>query len=208
MNLVVETGDRVAILGLNGSGKTTLLLSAVGLVPFEGSLRVFNETLDSGNLAAVRRRTGLLFNVPEDQLLMPRVRDDVAYGPGRRGVPPRVARESSIDMLSRLGIEADAAEGSIHALSHGQKLRVALAGALVTSPELLLLDEPSAGIDPPGRRDLASLLDNVTATILVATHDLEFAGRVCRRFVLLEQGRLAWEGTSLDAVRQRWALDS
>lgn len=185
----VAPGERVALLGLNGSGKTTLLLAAVGLVPFEGEIRIDGTPLDTGSAAGLRERIGFLFNVPEDQLLFPRVLDDVAFGLLRRGVRPDQAAERARRALASVGAE-DLSESAVFRLSHGQKQRVALAGALVARAPLLLLDEPTAGLDPPGRRDLARLLRDIDAAMLVATHDLEFARDVCTRFLHLEGGRL------------------
>jgi cobalt/nickel transport system ATP-binding protein len=204
LDLRIDPGERVALLGLNGSGKTTLLMAAVGLVACDGIVRVLGETLSDRTVGAIRRRTGMLFNVPEDQILLPRVVDDVAFGPTRRGVSTARARSDALATLASLGIDEAVAAGSVHALSHGQKQRVALAGALVTRPDLLLLDEPSAGLDPPGRTALARLLAGIDVTLLVATHDTEFARRTCSRFILLEGGRVAWDGADLAGITSRW----
>jgi cobalt/nickel transport system ATP-binding protein len=205
VSLDVADGERVALLGLNGSGKTTLLLTAGGLLPHEGTVEIGGLPLGSDTLAEVRRRVGFLFNVPEDQLLFPRVLDDVAFGLIRQAVSPAVAAAEARRALAEMGVEG-LAEASLHQLSHGEKQRVALAGALVTRPALLLLDEPSAGVDPPGRTSLAALLSGLEAAVLVATHDLEFAARVCSRFVLLDRGRVLVDGPDLDDVCRRWAL--
>ena len=205
VSLELAPGEQVALVGLNGSGKTTLLLATAGLVPHSGEIRVCGVTLSPRNLSAVRERIGFLFNVPEDQLLFPRVVDDVAFGPLRRGVAPAEALGRAGAALAALGV-ADLAELPLHHLSHGQKQRVALAGALVTDPPLLLLDEPSAGLDPPGRRELAAHLSGLGAAALVATHDLDFAGLFCSRYVLLERGRVVLDEQDPGAVARRWAL--
>lgn len=208
LDLCIDSGERVALLGLNGSGKTTLLMTIVGLVSCRGTVQVFGETLNAQTVGAIRRKTGMLFNVPEDQILLPRVVDDVAFGPRQRGLPAAEAREHALETLASMGIDGVRARGSIHALSHGQKQRVALAGALVTRPELLLLDEPSAGLDPPGRIALARVLERIDATLVLATHDLEFARQTCRRFILLEGGRVAWDGADLATLERRWKTDA
>jgi len=203
ISLAVAAGERVALVGLNGSGKTTLLMSAVGLVPHQGEIRVGGVPVTARTLPQVRGQVGFLFNVPEDQLLMPRVLDDVAFGCVRQGLPPSEAAARAMQALDSLGV-ASLAELPVHHLSHGQKQRVALAGALVRDPPLLLLDEPSAGLDPPGKRSLASLLQGLPAAMLIATHDLEFASRVCSRLLLLDEGRLVLDCARADEVLRRW----
>ncbi|MFH1434164.1 MAG: ABC transporter ATP-binding protein [Pseudomonadota bacterium] len=203
VTLTLKAGERAALIGLNGSGKTTLLTATAGLVPHEGEIRVCGIRLDKSSIADVRGRLGLLFNVPEDQLLLPRVIDDVAFGLVRRGMPMKEAEPRAMNILDELQV-AHLAKLPLHNLSHGQKLRVALAGVLVTEPELLLLDEPSAGLDPPGRRRLSEYLDGLGSTMLVATHDLEFAKSFCRRFVLLESGRFVMDGPEPDRVSSYW----
>jgi energy-coupling factor transporter ATP-binding protein EcfA2 len=180
----VHPDERVALFGLNGSGKTTLLLAAVGLVPFTGSIFIDGMSVERKNFQNVRDRTGFLFNIPEDQILFPRVIDDVAYGLIRKGMPQKAAHEKSLSVLASLGI-LDSAECSPFQLSHGQRQRIALAGALVTYPSVLLLDEPSSALDPRGKLSLADVLHSVASSILIATHDVEFASRTCSRFLVL-----------------------
>ena len=144
--------------------------------------------------------------MPEDQLLFPKVIDDVAFGLVRRGTPALEAYGKATQVLDSLGV-AGLAEAPLHHLSHGQKLRVALAGALIAEPSMLLLDEPSAGLDPPGRRGLVRVLAAESAAMLVATHDFEFAARLCTRFILLDQGRIAFDGANLAEVARRWESD-
>ncbi len=188
-SLTVAPGERVALLGLNGSGKTSLLLAIAGLVPFEGSIAVDGVVLSRTSIDAVRGRIGFLFSNPEDQLLFPRIRDDVEYALVRDGVSGEDVRRRAGAMMEVMGIAA-LAEGSPYELSHGQKLRAALAGVLIHEPPLLLLDEPSGALDPPGRRSLAALLRGRPGAMLMATHDLEFARWCCTRFVQLERGRV------------------
>lgn len=203
----VAPGERVALLGLNGSGKTTLLRSAVGLVAHEGEIRVAGVPVTPRTLVDVRARVGFLFNVPEDQLLFPKVIDDVAFALLRRGLPATEATAKARESLDALGV-GQLAESTVYDLSHGQKQRVALAGALVTEPPLLLLDEPSAGLDPPGKRALAGLLQAHGAAMLVATHDLDFARRICTRYLMLEDAGLAFDGPEADEALRRWDPES
>ena len=201
----VAPGERIALLGLNGSGKTTLLMGAAGLVAHDGSILIDGVELTRHTLAEARGKLGFLFNVPEDQLLFPRVIDDVAFGLLRKGVSHSDATARALEALEGLGI-THLAQSPPHHLSHGQSQRVALAGALVTSPPVLLLDEPSAALDPPSRRSLAKLLSSLPAAVVVATHDVPFARSVCTRFVVLDQGRVLFDGTDPTAVLKRWEL--
>ncbi|HON10346.1 MAG TPA: ABC transporter ATP-binding protein [Chitinispirillaceae bacterium] len=185
ISFTIYPGEKAALLGLNGSGKTSLLLAAVGLIPFSGSIIVDGIPLEERNFQKVRERTGFLFNIPEDQILFPRVLDDVSYGLIRKGVAPLEAREKALSVLEMLGID-ETAELSPYQLSHGQRQRIALAGALVTNPSLLLLDEPSSALDPPGRLSLAEILQKIDSSILLATHDIEFASRICSRFLVIK----------------------
>lgn len=205
LSFSIPEGAKVALVGLNGSGKTTLLLACVGLVRHQGTIQVDGIPVGRRNLSSVRRRIGYLFSVPDDQLLMPRVLDDVAIALRAEGLnrQDRAARAS--EMLLSLGV-ADLADRSPHELSHGQKQLVALAGALVADPPLLLLDEPSAGIDPPARIRLARTLSALPSAVVLATHDLEFARRCCTEYILLDAGRLSSRSTDFDAVHAAWNL--
>jgi len=202
----VASGERVALLGLNGSGKTTLLMTSVGLVSHEGIIRICGTPLSRSTVAQAREKIGFLFNVPEDQLLFPKVIEDVAFGLLRKGIEADEAMPRAKQILDSLGI-AHLTESPLHHLSHGQKQRVALAGALVTNPPLLLLDEPSAGLDPPGKRTLVRMLSRLDAAMLVATHDLDFAASLCTRFIMLDQGKIVLDGNDAEAVRSRWGLE-
>lgn len=206
LSFSLARGERAALVGLNGSGKTSLLLAAVGLVGHEGLIRIDGVPVGRRTAAEIRRKTGFLFNVPEDQILFPLVIEDAAFGLLQRGEDRQEAYRRAGAALDDLGAGGLADSPAMH-LSHGQKQRVALAGALVTRPPLLLLDEPSAGLDPPGRLALARLLDRQDAAMLVATHDLDFAGRFCRRYLALDHGRLAYDGRDLSMIRRLWGLE-
>ena len=201
----LKAAEKVALLGLNGSGKTTLLSAIVGLVEFSGEIAICGEPLTRKSMSALRQKVGFLFNVPEDQLLFPTVEEDVAFGLLKTGISRDRAADRVMAILERLGIPHLAAE-PVHHLSHGQKQRVALAGAMVTNPPLLLLDEPTAGLDPPGKRALADILRGLDSCQLIATHDLDFVDRLCTRIILLERGAIVNDASSAQAVRKRWAL--
>jgi len=199
LSLTIEPGERVALLGLNGSGKTTLLLATVGLVPFEGTIFVGGTRVEQKSLRAVRAKVGFVFSIPEDQLLFPNGLEDVAFGAIRSGMSRLEARHRALQVMTELGV-AHLADAPLHHLSHGQKQRIALAGALVTSPPVLLLDEPSAGLDPRAKRQLAEYLVTTAAAAIVATHDIEFASKVCQRYLLLEDGQTLRHGSDFEGV--------
>lgn len=196
----VHPCERVALFGLNGSGKTSMLLAAVGLVPFTGSIFIDGISLEKKTLQKARDKTGFLFNVPEDQILFPHVLDDVAYGLIRKGVSSSLAHEKALSMLSVFGLE-DSAQCSPFQLSHGQRQRMALAGALVTNPSILLLDEPSSALDPRGKLSLADVLHSVQSSMVVATHDIDFASRTCNRFLVLSSAGLQECSTCKEAEK-------
>lgn len=195
----VGRGERVALLGANGSGKTTILLAAVGLIPHQGAIAVGGEQLDPRRPDPIRRKVGLLFSSPEDQLLFPRVIDDVAFTLTSRGVPAEDAYRRAAAALARLGAES-LAERSPARLSRGQRVRAALAGTLVAEVPLLLLDEPSSGLDPAGRRRLVEELNSLDSALVVASHDIDFVRRCCDRYLLVAGGRVVGGGDDFGRV--------
>ncbi len=200
----ITAGSRVAVLGLNGSGKTTLLRAIAGLTAYDGEIRVDGEMIERRSMSSVRKKIGLLFANPEDQLLFPRVLDDVAFTARRDGCSLAEAREQAREILHDFDVD-DLAMRSTHELSRGERLVVALAGLLVVHPPLLLLDEPSAGLDPPARTRLARLLSKIPSAMLIATHDLAFAQRSCTLFMLLEKGKIVRSGSVLNEVISSWS---
>ncbi len=192
VDLVVPRGAKVALIGANGAGKTTLLLTLAGLRPYSGELQVLGHPVTPRHIPGIRERIGLLFNVPEDQILLPRVLDDVALT--LAGSMPRdSAKARAMEVLSALGI-GHLADRATHALSHGQKLLVALAGCLVHRPDLLLLDEPGSGLDPVMASRVAGILRGLETSMVVATHRLDLARTFCDRWVRLEDGRVVAQG--------------
>ena len=205
ISLDLAPGEKVALLGLNGSGKTTLLYAAVGLVPFDGRISVGDVELSQVTARSIRDQVGFLFGIPDDQILFPNVLDDISFTLERRGIPRDQARQQVLPMMKLLGIEQLAAH-SPHRLSHGQRQRVALAGALVSHPPLLLLDEPSAALDPVGKRETARLLSSLDAATLIATHDLGFARLICKRFIVLTDGAITDDCSNPRCVSRYWQL--
>ena len=199
----VRPGEKIALVGCNGSGKSTLLLAIAGLVSHSGDITVDGIKVSRTTLKTVRQRLGFLFSVPDDQLLFPDPVQDIAFALTRRGTPRDQARDEALKLMDTLGI-ADLSGASVHALSHGQRMRVALAGTIITKPPLLLLDEPSGGLDPPGRTALARRLVDMDSAMLIATHDLDFARRVCSGWILLENGSILRQSDDMDALLHLW----
>ncbi|AGY60154.1 cobalt ABC transporter, ATPase subunit [Gloeobacter kilaueensis JS1] len=203
-------GESVALAGPNGSGKSTLLLHLNGLLrPSRGRIAVGGKPLDAAHQAFARRYVGLVFQNPEDQLFMPTVGEDVAFGPQNLGLAGEKLRERVRSVLDQVGLEpARFLERQSFNLSIGEKKRVALAGVLAMEPEVLVLDEPSAGLDPRSRRRLIRLLKDLPQTQLVATHDLDLALEICSRTLIVEQGRLVAEGPSEQILSDRVLLET
>jgi cobalt/nickel transport system ATP-binding protein len=208
----LDSGDCVALFGANGSGKTTFALHLNGLLLGEGSVEVCGARVDASAparvLAEVRARVGVVFQDSDEQLFMPTVLEDVAFGPANLGLPPAQAAERARAALEQVGMGGALHKAPYH-LSSGEKRRVALAGVLAMEPEVLVLDEPTTSLDPPGQRDLTALLRSLPQAKLLVTHDVEFAGALATRAVFFERGRVAGEGTVEEVVtRFRWSRSS
>ncbi len=193
VDLTVQHGERVAVLGPNGAGKTTLMLHLNGLLLGDGELRIGGVVAGPDTVADLRAGVGLVFQDPDDQLFMPTVREDVAFGPLNLGLGAHVAQRRVDEALGAVGMTA-VADRAPHELSMGQRRRVAIATVLAMRPQLLVLDEPSANLDPRARRELLAVLDALDTTLLVVTHDLAFAARLCERAVVLDAGRVMADG--------------
>jgi cobalt/nickel transport system ATP-binding protein len=204
----LEAGESVALFGANGSGKTTFVLHLTGLLEGEGDIRVCGLQLESKNLAAVRRKIGIVFQDSESQLFMPTVLEDVCFGLLNAGMSQVEAMARARDALRQVGMEAADGKAPYH-LSAGEKKRVALAGILAMEPEILVLDEPTTFLDPPGHRALVKLLSGLPQAKIVVTHDVGLARAVCGRAVFFERGKIAGEGTVEVVARQFqwWAAD-
>ncbi|CAL9444334.1 MULTISPECIES: ABC transporter ATP-binding protein [unclassified Streptomyces] len=191
VDLTVERGERVALLGPNGAGKTTLVLHLNGILTAgAGTVTVAGLPVAPENLAEIRRRVGIVFQDPDDQLFMPTVREDVAFGPAAAGLRGAELDAVVTRALERVGMAAYA-DRPPHHLSFGQRRRVAVATVLAMEPEILVLDEPSSNLDPASRRELADILRSLDVTVLMVTHDLPYALELCPRSVILSEGVIA-----------------
>jgi cobalt/nickel transport system ATP-binding protein len=200
VDLHVHHGERVALLGPNGAGKTTLLLHLNGILrPASGTVRVAGLEVSDSSALEVRRRVGLVFQDPDDQLFMPTVGQDVAFGPANFGV-------EGTELEARVGeaLEAvsmlDALDRAPHHLSYGERRRVAIATVLAMKPEILVLDEPTSNLDPASRRELMEVLRELPITQLVVTHDLPFALELCPRALVMDEGRIVAGDVTVDVL--------
>ncbi len=197
IDLSIEAGECVGVVGPNGAGKSTLLLHLNGILPeklpAEPSVFVDGQPLVEENLFEVRRKVGLLFQDPDDQIFCPTVAEDVAFGPLQLGLPPDELRRTVAAALAQVRLDGFETR-SPHHLSLGEKRRVCLAGVLACRPSLLVLDEPTSGLDPRGRRELAELLQTLPATRIVASHDLDLVATLCSRVFVLDRGLIVASG--------------
>jgi len=192
----------VGLIGPNGAGKSTLLLHLNGSLGHgDGErVRVFGLPVSRPNLHQVRRRVGLVFQDPEDQLFSPTVFEDVAFGPLNLGFSGAELVQRVRRALAAVEIPRELEGRLAHHLSYGEKRRIAIATVLAMDAEILALDEPTGNLDPAGRRGLIALLAGLPLTKLIATHDLEMALEVCRRVVLLDRGRVAADGPAREVL--------
>ncbi|MFB9313458.1 energy-coupling factor ABC transporter ATP-binding protein [Nocardioides plantarum] len=200
VDLHVHAGERVAMLGPNGAGKTTLVLHLNGILAAgAGSVTVSGLPVEKQHLPEIRRRVGIVFQDPDDQLFMGSVRADVGFGPANLGLSGAALDTRVMAALEQVGM-ADYADRPPHHLSFGQRRRVAVATVLAMEPEILVLDEPSSNLDPASRRELADILRSLDVTVLMVTHDLPYALELCPRAVVLSGGHVVADGSTYDVL--------
>jgi cobalt/nickel transport system ATP-binding protein len=200
VDLHVHQGERVALLGPNGAGKTTLVLHLNGILAAgAGSVTVSGLPVTKDNIPEIRRRVGIVFQDPDDQLFMGTVRQDVGFGPANLGLTGEALEQRVQSALEQVGM-ADYAHRPPHHLSFGQRRRVAVATVLAMEPEILVLDEPSSNLDPASRRELADILRSLDVTVLMVTHDLPYALELCPRSVVLSDGHVVADGATYDVL--------
>lgn len=193
ISLVIQPGEKVALVGPNGAGKSTLILHLNGILTGSGRIQICGLEVNKETLGRIRAMVGMVFQSPDDQLFSPRVYDDVAYGPIYQGLPAEVIQERVQASLQAVGMPGYAQRVSHH-LSMGEKKRIAIATVLSMEPEVLILDEPTAGLDPRARRSFINLLRELPLTMLVSSHDMLFVEELFPRMVILDEGRLVADG--------------
>lgn len=208
ISFTIHHGESVAVIGANGAGKSTLLLHLNGyLTPTDGNVRIGDTPVIKGTLPEVRRTVGMVFQDPDDQLFMPTVADDVAFGPLNLGLPADEVERRVTESLARVGA-GHLREKPPYRLSGGEKKRVAIATVLSMSPDILVMDEPTAGLDPFARRQLMGLLREFRHTKIFTSHDLDMVLELCERVIVLREGVVAADGPPREIFRNAGLLSS
>lgn len=207
LNLSIGDGEHLALIGANGAGKTSLILSLVGILPGRGTVTVDGTALSKDTVVELRRKVGIVFQNPDDQLFLPTIYDDIAFGPRNLGMDEESVRYRVEDRLKLLHIEHLRDKTALK-LSGGEKRMAALATVLAMKPDVMILDEPTAFLDPKARRNLIHVLKRLPHTMLIATHDLAFAAEVCPRSVLLRNGALFADGPSNELLYDPVRMDA
>jgi cobalt/nickel transport system ATP-binding protein len=189
VSLFISRGESVGLIGHNGSGKSTLLMHTVGILEPDSRVTVSGLPVTRENLRTIRRRVGYVFQNPRDQLFMSTVAEDVAFGPLNLGMPPAEALAAADKALALVGLEGFDKRTPYH-LSGGEMRRASIATVLSMSPEIVVMDEPSSGLDPRAKRELAALIRSLTCTRLISSHDLDFICACTDRVILLNHGRI------------------
>jgi cobalt/nickel transport system ATP-binding protein len=206
LNLTIASGEKVALIGANGAGKSSLILSLVGVLPAQGRLEVEGTTLSEDTLTAIRSQVGVVFQNPDDQLFLPTIYDDIAFGPLNQGLDEETIRHRVEDRLQLLGISHLRNRTALK-LSGGEKRMAALATVLAMKPSFMILDEPTAFLDPRARRKLINVLKRLPHTMLIATHDLDFAAQLCSRSIILHRGKLFADGATGQLLRDEALME-
>jgi cobalt/nickel transport system ATP-binding protein len=195
VSLRIQPCEKVALVGPNGAGKSTLILHLNGILTGEGKIRVCGLEVIEKNFGRVRAHVGMVFQSPDDQLFSPTVFDDVAFGPLYQGLPPQEVHARVNEALEAVHM-TDYARRISHHLSVGEKKRIAIATVLSMKPEVLVLDEPTAGLDPRARRSFINLLKELPLTMLVSTHDMLLVEELFARMVIMDEGRIVADSST------------
>lgn len=207
ISFTVNDGESVALIGANGAGKSTLLMAIVGVVESAaGSVSVDGICLEKNTVNGIRQRVGLVFQNPDDQLFMPLIREDVAFGLRNYGLSEAETDQRVNKVLEALGITSLKDRSSMR-LSGGEKRTAAIATVLAMEPSLILLDEPTAFLDPKARRTLAVQLNGLRQTKIIATHDLEFAEKTCSRTLFIRKGKIIADGSTAMLLHDTDAME-
>lgn len=206
INLNIQAGEKVGLIGPNGAGKSTFLYQLNGVLLGEGEIIINNLVLNKHNIPTIRSLVGLIFQNPDDQLFSSSVFEDVAYGPLYQGLNKSEVNERVSRALGSVGMDEYIHRNSYH-LSVGEKKRIAIATVLSMNPEILVLDEPSAGLDPRGRRELIELLLKLPQTMLIATHDLDLVEKISDRVLLISKGQIVVDGETKNILTNKDLLE-
>lgn len=205
-SISVDSGEKVALVGANGAGKSTLMLAVESVIASEGKITVDGLELAKDNISDIRQKVGMLFQNPDDQLFMATIYDDIAFGPRNMGLDEESVKYRVEDRLKLLGIEHLRDKTALK-MSGGEKRMVALATVLAMKPSVMLLDEPTAFLDPKARRNLIHVLSSLPHTMLIATHDLTFAKEVCKRAVVMKDGKVFAEGNCEELLYDKGLME-
>lgn len=206
LSLNVKSGEKLALIGANGAGKSILMLAIEGILDSTGEIKIDDLVVDSKNIVKVRQQVGMLFQNPDDQLFMATIYDDIAFGPRNAGLDEESVKYRVEDRLKLLNIEHLKDKTALK-LSGGEKRMAALATVLAMKPSVMLLDEPTAFLDPKARRNLINVLNSLPHTMLIATHDLTFAKEVCREAVVIKDGNFFAKGNCDEILYNQELMD-
>jgi cobalt/nickel transport system ATP-binding protein len=199
VDLVIQPAEKVGMIGPNGSGKSSLLLCLNGLLTGQGAIRIAGEVLTPARIKRLRDRVGLVFQSPDDQLFMPTLGDDIAFGPINLGLSPDEVHRRMAEAAGRFGL-SDMLQRPPHHLSMGQKHLSAIACVLAMRPALVMMDEPTSSLDPRSRRQVIEALQSLDAALLIASHDLTMVREVCGRTLVLDAGRVVADAAAGDIL--------
>ena len=206
LSLNVKSGEKLALIGANGAGKSTLMLAIEGILDSTGEIKIGDLVVNSKNIVKVRQQVGMLFQNPDDQLFMATIYDDIAFGPRNAGLDEESVKYRVEDRLKLLNIEHLKDKTALK-LSGGEKRMASLATVLAMKPSVMLLDEPTAFLDPKARRNLINVLNSLPHTMLIATHDLTFAKEVCREAVVIKDGNFFAKGNCDEILYNQELMD-
>jgi cobalt/nickel transport system ATP-binding protein len=207
VSLKLCEGEKVALVGPNGAGKSTLMLHLNGILSGEGEMSIAGMRIEPDNLPVIRAMVGLVFQSPDDQLFSPTVFEDVAFGPLHMGLPEDEVH-ARVDEALEMVRMCDYRDRLSHHLSVGEKKRIAIATVLSMRPQILVLDEPSAGLDPRARRGLINLLRELPITMLVSSHDLRMVEELFPRMVIMDEGKIVADGPTPELMDDEALLEA
>ena len=207
VSLHIQPCEKVALVGPNGAGKSTLILHLNGILLGQGSLQVAGLPVNKENLGRLRARVGLVFQNPDDQLFSPTVYDDVAFGPLYQGYSDQEVQSRVAEALAVVNMQSYARRVSHH-LSAGEKKRIAIATVLSMNPEILVLDEPTAGLDPRARRSLINLLNELPITMPISSHDMHMVHEIFPRMIIMDEGCIVADGPTVDLMQDEALLNA